>query len=61
MVVSLLIYVIFKRHLPDRKKLVKDNKDIIQMSKAEEQQRIVALQLVFFVVLFFWMLSIKTV
>ncbi len=55
MVVSLLIYVIFKRHLPDRKKLVKDNKDIIQMSKAEEQQRIVALLLVFFVVLFFWM------
>jgi POT family proton-dependent oligopeptide transporter len=55
MVVSLLIYVIFKRHLPDRKKLVKDNKDIIQMSKAEEKQRIVALLLVFFVVLFFWM------
>jgi len=55
MVVSLLIYVIFKRHLPDRKKMVNANKDIIQMPKAEEKQRIIALLLVFFVVLFFWM------
>ncbi|MFH1214478.1 MAG: peptide MFS transporter [Candidatus Neomarinimicrobiota bacterium] len=55
MVISLLIYVLFKRQLPDRKKLVETNKEIIQMPKAEEKQRIVALLLVFFVVLFFWM------
>ncbi|MFA4838709.1 MAG: peptide MFS transporter [Candidatus Neomarinimicrobiota bacterium] len=55
MIVSLLIYTLFKRQLPDRKKMVEKNKDIIQMPWAEERQRIVALLLVFFVVVFFWM------
>ncbi|MDD5764701.1 MAG: peptide MFS transporter [Candidatus Marinimicrobia bacterium] len=55
MVISLLIYILFKRQLPDRKKLVGTNKEIIEIPKSEEKQRIVALLLVFFVVIFFWM------
>jgi proton-dependent oligopeptide transporter, POT family len=55
MVISLVIYLIFKSHLPDRKAMVKKDASIIQMPWAEEKKRLIALGLVFIVVLFFWM------
>ncbi|MFH1296609.1 MAG: peptide MFS transporter [Bacteroidota bacterium] len=55
MVVSLLIYLGFKRHLPDRKKMVQKDASIIQMPWAQEKKRLIALGLVFLVVIFFWM------
>jgi POT family proton-dependent oligopeptide transporter len=55
MVVSLIIYLVFKKHLPDRKEMVKKDASIIQMPWAEEKKRLIALGLVFLVVIFFWM------
>jgi proton-dependent oligopeptide transporter, POT family len=55
MVLSLIIYMIFKSHLPDRKAMVKKDASIIQMPWAEEKKRLIALGLVFIVVIFFWM------
>jgi proton-dependent oligopeptide transporter, POT family len=56
MLISLLTYILFKKHLPDRKALKgKGDSNIPEMSKAEEKKRLVALGLVFFVVIFFWM------
>ncbi len=55
MVISLIIYMIFKSHLPDRKEMVKKDASIIQMPWVEEKKRLIALGLVFIVVIFFWM------
>ena len=56
MVVSFIIFAIFKSKLPDiKKKVVKEGEKVIEMSKAETKQRLTALFLVFGVVIFFWM------
>ncbi|HAF29156.1 MAG TPA: MFS transporter [Bacteroidales bacterium] len=56
MIISLIIYTIFKRMLPDVKKAVAEKgTQIIEMSKEETKQRLTALFLVFGVVIFFWM------
>ncbi len=55
MLISLAIYFIFKKHLPDRKALLSKDSKMLEMSKAEEKKRMTALFLVFFVVIFFWM------
>lgn len=56
MVLSLIIYTIFKKMLPDVKKTVAEKgTQIIEMSKEETKQRLTALFLVFGVVIFFWM------
>jgi len=56
MIISFLVYVLFKNKLPDiKKKVVKEGEKIIEMSKAETKQRLTALFLVFGVVIFFWM------
>ncbi|MCK4748046.1 MAG: MFS transporter, partial [Bacteroidales bacterium] len=55
MAISLLVFVIFKRMLPDRKKQIHEDKSIAKMPWSEEKPRIVALFLVFLVVIFFWM------
>lgn len=55
MVISLLAYILFKHHLPDRKALQAKGAEIVTMSKAEEKKRLTALVLVFIVVIFFWM------
>jgi POT family proton-dependent oligopeptide transporter len=55
MVISLLSYVLFKKHLPDRKALAVNNPSLIKMPWAEEKKRLIALLLVFVVVIFFWM------
>lgn len=56
MVISLLVYTIFKKMLPDVKKAVEEKgTQIIEMSKEETKQRLTALFLVFGVVIFFWM------
>ena len=55
MVISLLSYVLFKKHLPDRKALAVNNPSLIKMPWVEEKKRLIALGLVFVVVIFFWM------
>ncbi len=55
MIISLLIFVLFKKLLPDRKAQVAQKREILDMPREEERARIVALLLVFFVVIFFWM------
>ncbi|OFX89554.1 MAG: hypothetical protein A2W99_14620 [Bacteroidetes bacterium GWF2_33_16] len=56
MVLSIIIYTIFKRMLPDVKKAIAEKgAQIIEMSKEETKQRLTALFLVFGVVIFFWM------
>lgn len=55
MVISLLAYILFKHHLPDRKALQAKGSETVTMSKAEEKKRLSALVLVFIVVIFFWM------
>lgn len=56
MLISLATYIIFKRHLPDKRiQAAKEAGQIPQMSKEEEKKRIWALILVFLVVIFFWM------
>lgn len=55
MLISLVVYFLFKHMLPDRKKQVQENKEIIKMPWSEEKPRIIALLLVFLVVIFFWM------
>ena len=55
MVISLLSYVLFKKHLPDRKALDVSNPSLVKMPWAEEKKRLIALGLVFVVVIFFWM------
>ncbi|MCL1893313.1 MAG: peptide MFS transporter [Holophagaceae bacterium] len=56
MLISLVSYITFKRHLPEKKKVaVGASADVAEMPKAEERQRLIALGLVFLVVIFFWM------
>ncbi len=55
MIVSLLIYVLFKNMLPDVKKEIESGERIIELSKEETKQRLTVLFLVFAVVIFFWM------
>lgn len=55
MVVSLLAYSLFRRHLPDRRKLADQGAASVTMPWPEEKKRLVALGLVFLVVIFFWM------
>lgn len=55
MVVSLLVYVFFKRMLPDVKKEIASGERVVEISKEETKQRLTVLFLVFAVVIFFWM------
>lgn len=56
MIISLIVYTVFKGMLPDVKKTVAEKgAQIIEMSKEETKQRLTALFLVFGVVIFFWM------
>lgn len=55
MIISLVVYAIYHRMLPDRGKQVKENKEMIKMPWSEEKPRLIALLLVFLVVIFFWM------
>lgn len=55
MIVSFVIYTLFKKMLPDVKKAAEEKGEVVEMSKAETKQRMTALFLVFGVVIFFWM------
>ncbi|MDA3944604.1 MAG: peptide MFS transporter [Bacteroidetes bacterium] len=56
MIISFVVFVLFKNKLPDvKKKIAKEGEKIIEMSAAETKQRLTALFLVFGVVIFFWM------
>ncbi|MDD4372932.1 MAG: peptide MFS transporter [Bacteroidales bacterium] len=56
MIISFLVFTMFKNKLPDvKKKIAKEGEKIIEMSKEETKQRLTALFLVFGVVIFFWM------
>lgn len=55
MLISLLVYVFFKRMLPDVAKQAKEAKKVIKMPWSEEKKRLISLGLVFIVVIFFWM------
>ncbi|MCD4664123.1 MAG: peptide MFS transporter [Bacteroidales bacterium] len=56
MVVSLLVYVIFNRHLPAKHiEAKKKDKEVVKMPWSEEKPRLISLGLVFIVVIFFWM------
>jgi POT family proton-dependent oligopeptide transporter len=58
MVISLLVYLVFNRHLPakhieDKKQA--ESKTAVRMPWSEEKPRLISLGLVFIVVIFFWM------
>ncbi len=57
MIVSLLVYVIFNRHLPAKHVEARkaENQQLAKMPWSEEKPRLIALGLVFIVVIFFWM------
>lgn len=56
MIISVIVFTIYKGMLPDVKKAETDaSGKVIEMSKAETKQRLTALFLVFGVVIFFWM------
>ena len=55
MLVSLVIYLLFKGALPDRKSAAAQAAAAPAMPWVEEKKRLVALGLVFLVVIFFWM------
>jgi POT family proton-dependent oligopeptide transporter len=62
MVVSFLIFVGFRKYYKsadvtekEKMKIADASKDIVELSKEETKDRLVALFLVFFVVIFFWM------
>lgn len=55
MIVSLLVYIFFKRMLPDVKKEIESGTRVVEISKEETKQRLTVLFLVFAVVIFFWM------
>ncbi len=55
MILSLIVYTVFKKMLPDVKKTETEKGQVVEMSKAETKQRLTALFLVFGVVIFFWM------
>ncbi|MCX7954455.1 MAG: peptide MFS transporter [Bacteroidales bacterium] len=57
MIVSLIIFLTYKKYFPDVKKIEKQqstSQQIPEMSKEEIKQRIYALLAVYFVVIFFW-------
>lgn len=55
MVISFIVYTLFKKILPDVKKAAAEKGEVKEMSKEETRQRMTALFLVFGVVIFFWM------
>jgi len=56
MLISLTCYIIFKRHLPEKKHVAAGGSAAVpQMDKTEEKKRLTALLFVFLVVIFFWM------
>ncbi len=55
MVFSFLVYVFFKKMLPDVKKQEETGQRVVELPKEETRQRLTALFLVFAVVIFFWM------
>ena len=58
MVISLLIFLIFKKHYAnaDYQAKDKDNADVdIVLTKPQEKERIIALMTIFAIVIFFWM------
>ncbi|NPA44316.1 MAG: peptide MFS transporter [Chlorobi bacterium] len=55
MVASFIVYVIFKKMLPDVKKQIASGERVVELSKEETKQRLTVLFLVFAVVIFFWM------
>ncbi len=55
MLISLIVYFLFKQHLPDKKALGAQGAAAAEMPKAEEKKRLIALGLVFITVIFFWM------
>ncbi len=55
MIVSFIVFTVFKKMLPDVKKAAAEKGEVVEMSKAETKQRLTALFLVFAVVIFFWM------
>ena len=59
MVISLLVYLFYKRLLPNKDETDKKNKAAniqqVKMPWSEEKPRLIALVLVFLVVIFFWM------
>jgi POT family proton-dependent oligopeptide transporter len=55
MILSLIVYSIYKKMLPEVKKAEAAQGSVPEMSKEETKQRLTALFLVFGVVIFFWM------
>ena len=58
MVISLLIFYIFKKHYKDSDYRAKEKQDVVKdlvLTKEQEKERITALIIVFFIVIFFWM------
>ena len=55
MIFSFLVYVLFKKMLPDVKKQIETGDRVEEISPKETRERLTALFLVFAVVIFFWM------
>lgn len=55
MLVSLAVYLLFRRYLPERDKMVIHGTSQSEDEKTDERKRLVALGLIFLVVIFFWM------
>jgi POT family proton-dependent oligopeptide transporter len=55
MIFSFIVYMMFKKMLPDVNKVQEEGAELVEMSKEETKQRMTALFLVFGVVIFFWM------
>ena len=55
MIFSFLVYVLFKKMLPDVKKQIETGDRVEEISPQETKERLTALFLVFAVVIFFWM------
>ncbi len=55
MLISLVVYMVWKRLLPDRAKMEAGDQKMVRMPWSEEKPRLISLGLVFLVVIFFWM------
>lgn len=55
MIFSFIVYMMFKKMLPDVKVKVAEDGEVVEMSPQETRERLIALFLVFAVVIFFWM------
>lgn len=55
MVISMVVFMLWKRRLPDRRSTAEGSNDVVKMPWSEEKPRIISLLLVFVVVIFFWM------